>query len=96
PDCDDGLYCTGDETCDDGLCVTTGNPCLAGGKICNEGAQSCDVCTSDAECQSEQALFCDGMETCVGGVCQPGTDPCSPGQECDEVNDQCWTPLVCH
>ena len=43
--CDDGLYCTGTDTCgdDDILCsVHSGNPCSIG-TICNEDTDSCDV-----------------------------------------------------
>ncbi|MCP4571237.1 MAG: hypothetical protein GY838_02685, partial [bacterium] len=36
----------------------------------------------------DDGLFCNGAETCVDLICQPGSDPC-PGQNCDEVNDQC-------
>jgi hypothetical protein len=36
--CSDGLYCTGAETCQAGVCTDQDNPCLSG---CDEGASSC-------------------------------------------------------
>jgi hypothetical protein len=39
--CDDGLFCTGLDTCQSGLCVHTGDPCGAPG-ACNEDADWCD------------------------------------------------------
>jgi len=38
-DCDDGLYCTGTESCVGGLCQTTGNPC--GTDFCSEQSDQC-------------------------------------------------------
>lgn len=94
-DCDDSLYCTGVETCDDGACVAPGNPCLASGKICKELFQSCGDCVSDAECQQEDGLVCNGQERCVNGTCQAGTSPCSQGEECREPQDDCVIPVPC-
>lgn len=41
-DCDDGVFCNGVETCIDGQCQSSGNPCTAPGQVCNEAAQSCE------------------------------------------------------
>ena len=39
--CDDGLFCTGQETCQPGVgCMTTGNPCQAP-NVCNEQFRQC-------------------------------------------------------
>jgi len=38
--CGDGLYCTGDETCDQGVCIESGEPCAAG-YVCEEISQAC-------------------------------------------------------
>ena len=42
-DCDDGLFCTGEETCDSRAgCMSSGDPCAAG-ETCNEDTDSCDL-----------------------------------------------------
>jgi uncharacterized repeat protein (TIGR01451 family) len=85
--CDDGLYCTGVETCDAVAgCLPGADPCP--GQTCIEAAGTCDVCTSDAIC--DDGLWCNGMETCdlVSGLCQPGNDPC-PDRACNETGDVC-------
>ncbi len=40
-DCDDGLYCTGIESCVGGFCQASGNPC--GDDFCNEQTDACLV-----------------------------------------------------
>jgi hypothetical protein len=39
-DCDDGIYCNGEEACQNGDCVSSGTPCAAG-ETCNEQDASC-------------------------------------------------------
>ncbi len=65
-ECDDGLYCTGVETCDNGTCVATGDPCGDGTPLCDEDNDVCVECLSDDNCTEGQ--FCDE------GVCR---FPCS-------------------
>ncbi|UCC29305.1 MAG: S8 family serine peptidase, partial [Phycisphaerales bacterium] len=91
--CDNGLWCDGDETCHATLGCQSGTApdCNDGvactDDSCNEGTDSCDNVANDANC--DNALFCDGAETCHSTLgCQAGSDPC-PGQICDEVNDVC-------
>ncbi|MFA5800372.1 MAG: MopE-related protein [Candidatus Peribacteraceae bacterium] len=64
-DCNDGLFCTGTETCNaGGLCVAGGgNPCLVGTPYCVEASDSCVECTADAHCGAD--------EFCSAGVCTP-------------------------
>ncbi len=70
PDCDDGLFCNGAETCAAGTCEA-GTPVACddgafcnGAETCNEAADSCDPGTAP----------CDpGTETC-----DEGTDTCEP------------------
>ena len=92
-DCpDDGLYCTGVESCDTatGDCVASGDPCT-GNTVCNDDTDTCDPvpCTSDAECPDD-GVYCNGAESCdtVAGECVSSGDPCAP-DDCDEDNDQC-------
>jgi len=52
-DCDDGLFCTGTESCQGGLCQSDGDPC-SNGTLCNEDTDSCDipVCDNDGFCEA--------------------------------------------
>ena len=95
-DCDDGLFCNGQEICyhargnvQDKVvpfanCGDGSAPCPP--ELCDEDNDVCWECLEDAECND--GLFCNGEESCVNHSCQPGTDPC-PGQMCDEKTDQC-------
>lgn len=51
-ECDDGLFCSGTETCNSGNCSSSGNPCGAG-ETCNESTNSCDLpaCDNDGACE---------------------------------------------
>ena len=42
-DCDDGLYCNGDEICAEGICQGGTDPCL--NQTCNEDTNSCESTT---------------------------------------------------
>jgi endonuclease I len=92
PECDDGIFCNGAETCVTGTCQPgTAIDCSDGvactDDSCNETTDSCDNVANDANC--DDGLFCNGTETCDPVLdCQAGTDPC-PGQLCDEVADAC-------
>ncbi len=83
---DDGLFCTGLEQCQNGVCQSAGNPCT-GGTSCNEDADKCD-CTTNQQCSD--GLFCNGVEVCDNGTCGPGAAPCSGvNKVCIEATDQC-------
>lgn len=89
--CDDGLFCTGTETCDSAIgCESSGNPCDVD-EVCNEQADEClDACQSDNDC--DNAVFCDGAETCnlISGQCEAGMSPCDLEiSTCDEASDSC-------
>lgn len=84
-DCDDGLYCTGVESCVANLCELGAVPCP--GMACRESDQTCVECLGDSGC--DDLLFCNGAETCdANGICQAGGDPC-PTQQCRELDDTC-------
>ena len=69
--------------CDDGVACTDDS--------CNEGSDSCDNVSNDANC--DNGLFCDGIETCDELLdCQAGGEPCEPGESCDEITDECRMP----
>ena len=87
---DDGLFCNGDENCDEenDFCISNGDPCPPDLE-CDEENDVCVGCIKDADC--DDGLFCNGTETCVEGVCQSGADPCLVNEYCDEENDICVT-----
>ena len=101
--CDDGLYCNGDDTCDDGICsVHAGNPCPAG-TLCNEATDTCDeeiVCQVDEDCDDGNICsedFC--IESNNGLSCMhyvQADGPCDDGIYCNGT-DQCdaWISLAC-
>jgi hypothetical protein len=80
-DCDDGLFCNGEETCNlDGTCQSgSGNPCAddglfcTGEETCDEGSDTCissgDPCTSPEVCNETDDLCADPII--------PGPDPLS-------------------
>ncbi len=83
-ECDDGVFCDGDELCVGFTCIEGVLPCS--GQLCDEGGDVCVDCLSNQDCAD--ALFCNGVELCDNGTCGPGSDPC-PGQLCNEASDSC-------
>jgi cysteine-rich repeat protein len=93
--CDDGEFCTVDDTCDgEGMCLG-GDP-----RDCSDGVDctddSCDevndVCVNapnDANCPDD-GLFCNGDEFCDPvNDCSSTGDPCPAGTVCNEDTDTC-------
>jgi Cys-rich repeat protein len=60
-ECDDGLFCTGVETCDNGTCVASSDPCGDDTPLCDEDNNVCVECLSDDNCTEGQI--------CDEGVC---------------------------
>lgn len=85
-DCDDGWFCTGSETCFDGVCVSSGDPCTGVGP-CIEERDTCGECYRDSEC--DDGAYCNGAEVCSSGLCVAGTAFCGEQQVCDEDADAC-------
>jgi hypothetical protein len=90
-ECDNGLYCDGEETCVDGNCqpgipvdCTDGLDCTT--DSCNESTDSCDLTPDNAVC--DDGDFCNGNEVCdpdpiVTIATQEGsgsTSGCKPGE----------------
>ncbi len=106
-DCaDDGLWCNGEEVCDNGTCAHAGVNCADDVSCTDDGCdEEADACTHEPNhglCADDDA--CDGAEICdsVTG-CQEGTalvcddnDVCNGVETCDSVEGcQAGTALVC-
>lgn len=93
PQCDDGLWCNGAETCVSGSCQAGTAPNCNDGVACttdscNESTDSCSNVPNNSACSD--GLFCNGTETCSATLgCQAGTNPCTAGQTCNETTDTC-------
>jgi hypothetical protein len=102
--CNDGLFCTGSDTCSGGSCsIHLGSPCPgpdgdAGcSESCNEETNGCNAPDPDGSpCVDE--LFCNGSDTCADGSCSAhGNNPCRDGDPCTldtciEDDDSCTFP----
>jgi len=108
-DCDDGLYCNGEETCVDGACLE-GTPIACsddglfcnGSEICDESLETCshtgDPCDPGLEC-NEDTDQCDSL--CGNGECNEGENCNSCPSDCDSglggTPEACWKyDGVCH
>jgi hypothetical protein len=88
-ECDDDLFCNGEESCVDGECRAGIAPCGAG-YVCDEDADGCvKLCAGDPDCNDDN--YCNGEETCVDGRCAAGASPCAAGFFCDEEGNVCTT-----
>jgi hypothetical protein len=103
--CNDNLFCTASDTCQNGACLGSGNPCPGPdndgncSETCNEGADQCNAPDPNGSACNDGA-FCNGSDTCSGGACSghagnpcPGADGdgnCS--ESCNEGADQCNAP----
>lgn len=97
--CDDGLYCTGVESCNTttGACVDGVDPCAAG-QVCLEPTDICTAaCTSSATCNDNNVCT---VDTCTSGACLYTAVSCDDSNAC--TTDTCGpttgcasTPIVC-
>lgn len=73
-ECDDGVFCNGEELCIYGRCFASKEPCPSG-QHCIEHTRMCfATCTSHTDC--DDGVFCNGQERCVEETCVPGPPPC--------------------
>jgi hypothetical protein len=97
-DCDDHIFCNGEEICQNGWCLPSpGNPCLNGAtcnKTCNETAKNC-FSPEYSSCSDDQ--FCNGEEICIQGTCIATEIPCenntNPCYTCQEALKACYIPI---
>ncbi|RJP38613.1 MAG: hypothetical protein C4547_04350 [Phycisphaerales bacterium] len=87
-DCDDGLFCNGQEQCVDGGCVP-GEPVDCGDDPCSEALRACERCLCESDEDCTDGVFCNGQEVCEDCACRPGAPPCPEGEECDELTGEC-------
>ncbi|MCC6850278.1 MAG: hypothetical protein IT294_17440 [Deltaproteobacteria bacterium] len=98
-ECNDGLFCTGAETCDLGTnqCVAASDPCVGGpvcDNVCNEANDDCALPASTV-CRPA-AGPCDAAETCtgLGGGC-PIDAPAPAATVCRAAVDVCDAAETC-
>jgi hypothetical protein len=68
--CNDGLYCTGTDTCDaNGACANhAGDPCLANLGDCDaDCSESCNESSDDCTANDPNGSACDGNSNCASG-----------------------------
>jgi hypothetical protein len=89
-DCDDALFCNGVESCDGGICISSGDSCSAN-QTCDEENDVCIAppCTGNGDCDDGDVCTddtCDG----VTGECvfTNNTAACDDEDNCTE-NDAC-------
>ena len=86
-ECDDGLWCNGEERCNGGACrggeapdCDDGVSCTA--DSCNEASDTCNQVPADELC--DDGSWCTGVETCdaIGGCRSSGPPDCDDGVGC--------------
>ncbi len=89
-ECNDGVFCNGNERCQSGNCVNGTDPCID--KVCLESAQACTpVCKTDEDC--DDGIFCNGDESCIDSICRVGQIPCL-NTACIESTDRCINEAI--
>jgi len=111
-ECNDGLYCTGAETCVSGTCQSSGDPCGAG-TICDEATDTCDVTvttcgdgscgagedcnTCPADCRAKLNGNPATRYCCDGDVADCGYTQCNAdGWVCGGGNGICTSDAECN
>jgi hypothetical protein len=98
-DCNDGLWCTEHDLCNNGICQHTNRDCSGTADqcndgVCNENVNSCVKQQKPDGIPCDDGFFCNGEDTCSDGSCSIHTgDPCtscsSYGCSCDEFRNFC-------
>jgi hypothetical protein len=94
--CSDGAFCNGEEYCNNGACVTDGNPCnKTDDNICNDCNEASDTCIQPegTVCDASAADDCRNSDKCDdSGSCVPDNKP--DGAACTSDGIAC-TEDVC-
>ena len=78
-ECDDGLFCNGEEDCAEGTCSPDLAPC--GETLCSEELDACVDCLDDSHCNDNDA--------CTLDVCDPDTGGCTHDAVVCDDEDAC-------
>jgi hypothetical protein len=105
-DCEDSLFCNGDDKCSAGSCsVHGGDPCpgsdgdLDCSETCNEAGNACTA-SDPNNTVCNDAVFCNGSDKCQSGSCSLHTgNPCGGpdgdancSESCNEEAETCTAP----
>jgi len=97
-ECNDGLFCSGTETCVEGMCGAGENPCAANVECAlsncvdlGSGDGTCDVTVDHLKCPS--GSYCNPLRGCVEGKGCQETSDCTDSYVCNG-EEQCIN-LVC-
>ncbi len=94
-ECDDGLFCTGEEACVLGTCELGTPPCIPLG-FCRESDDQCLDCLDDSDCSDGDP--CTGTETCAAdGTCTVElTEDCNKNDQEDSCDLAEGSSLDCN
>ena len=90
--CDDGVNCTMEDGCQEGVCFGTAKECDSGqdtdceANLCNEKTGACQPTYLDGESCDDNEL-CTKSDVCSKGLCVGLPETCSDGDPC--TNDYC-------
>ncbi len=85
-DCDDAMFCTGDESCDVDVCLVGDNPCVAG-QVCNEVTDACEPDGADCNTNGigDATDILDGFSDDLNANDVPDEcDECVADGDCDD------------
>lgn len=96
--CEDKLYCTVDDYCQDGVCKSGAqrdctyldDQCIKG--VCNEDVDSCIIENKPDGTPCDDGEPCFIGDTCKSGVCVSGNQgqcPCTKDADCKDDGDKC-------
>jgi hypothetical protein len=91
--CDDALFCTATDTCTDGVCTGTGDPC-AGNDICRSVCdEESDTCSQTVGTPCDDGDACTENDACSDGECAGSAVECESGEICEPATGICAAVL---